>query len=72
MTISYSNREVLETLSFSDSVFEGFLYNYDAGELSFSCYSPFEKTPLHFSSDYSVSYAKLFAMGRWKCNLLFI
>jgi hypothetical protein len=49
MIISYGNREALRSLSFSDSIFEGFSYKYDVDMLTFSCLNQYDKKRFFFS-----------------------
>ena len=49
MILDYDNREIINSLSFSDYLFEGFFYNYDASILTFSCLNQSTGKRFHFS-----------------------
>ena len=49
MIIDSSNREELNSLNFSDYIFEGFSYEYNADTLTFSCLDQTENKQYHVS-----------------------
>ena len=64
MIIDYSNRNLLHSFCFSDSIFEGFIYNYGKDILSFSCINPYEHRQFHISF-YQVTLLNMQSCNFW-------
>lgn len=63
MLIEYSSRAILQSISFSDCMIEGFVYKYDTDTVTLSCLNQHERKYVH------LNFCHILMLNMQSCNL---